>query len=412
MNKTKRNRKSKYSLEKIGMLGRMNRNIKLDYVYTFIRNLDMASSIWVLYLAYRGMSLLEIGLLEGIFHVTGMICEVPSGAVADLFGRKKTVVAGRLLLTLSCVIMLLSGSFLGFALGFIVQALSYNLNSGSEEALVYDSMKLCGREGDFIKVSGRLNVLMELAQAIATVTGGILAEYSYTWCYAACIVIAVLGLVPAVLMVEPPVVASGSEQEGEKGGFGNRLCQHFQSSINVLRSNKSIRNIVVYYSITFAAYTLLFFYSQQYYSDMGLNKVKISVIMLLAGGVSCLGALCSERLYARWREKCAGYGAAVIALCIAAFGVNKLTVAIGALLLASFFNSVLYPIQSNSLNKLIPSEQRATLISVNSMAFSMAMIFMFPAVGALADCFGLAKIFLGLGCVLGVGIVGARRMLR
>jgi len=425
--------KGKKQPELVGRLRKLERNIRLDYLYTFIRNLDMSSSIWVLYLAYRGMSLLEIGLLEGIFHVTGMLFEVPSGAVADLFGRKKTVVAGRVLLTISCVIMLLSTSFWGFALGFIVQALSYNLNSGSEEALVYDSLKLCGREEEYLKINGRLNVLMEVSQAIATVAGGILAEYSYTWCYVACIVIALLGLLPAVLMVEPDVEKTEGEQEAEQlkigikpegnelqkdeaemrmvinaeGKLGTRIRRHFQSSLDVLRNNKAIRSIVVYYSVIFAAYTLLFFYSQQYFADLGLNKVQISVIMLFAGGLSCLGALGSEKLYAWWKEKCGRYGAVVIALCIVAFGLRKLPVAVGALLLSSFFNSVLYPIQSNALNKLIPSEQRATLISVNSMAFSVAMILFFPAVGALADCFGLARVFLGLGVILVVGVVGA-----
>lgn len=401
-------------------LNKLNRNIKLDYLFTVIRNLDMSSSIWVLYLAYRGMSLLEIGILEGVYHITGMLFEIPSGAVADLLGRKKTILAGRLCMTLSCLCMLLADGFWGFALSFFIQALSSNLNSGSEEALLYDSMKLCGREGEFLKISGRLNMLVEISQAIAVVAGGILAEYSYVWCYGACIVIAILGFVAALFFTEATVAGVGESNIEKKMKVGNtsktnllqRLRSHFVTSLDILKANKHIRNLVIYYSAIFTAYTLLFFYSQQYFYDCGLNKVRISLIMLAAGGVSCLGAACSERLYKWLGERIAGYGAGVIALSIGAFGLCSLPVAIVALVLASFCNSLLYPIQSISLNRLIPSEQRATLISVNSMAFSVGMVLLFPAMGALADYFGLPVVFLRLGILLTIGVVAAGKMKR
>lgn len=404
-------------------MNKLYRNIKLDYLFTVIRNIDMSSSIWVLYLAYRGMSLLEIGILEGVYHITGMLFEIPSGAVADLLGRKKTIVVGRLCMTLSCICMLLANGFFSFALSFFIQALSANLNSGSEEALLYDSMKLCGQEEEFLKVSGRLNMLVEIAQAAAVVVGGILAEYSYVWCYGACIVIAMLGFMTALFFEEPPIgeeknLVNNEEESVVKGnntvnpGLLQRLRSHFAISFMVWKENKRIRNIVIYYSAIFTAYTLLFFYSQQYFYDCGLNKVRISLIMLVVGGVSCLGAACSEKLYQRLGEKVVTISALVIGLGIAAFGLNNLPIAITALMLMSYCNSLLYPIQSVSLNRLIPSEQRATLISVNSMAFSVGMVILFPVVGALADRFGLSTVFLGLGLVLTPGGLLAGRMKR
>ena len=171
---------------------RLKRNVGLDYVHTFLSNMNMQSSIWVLYLAYCGLHLAQIGLLEGIYHATSIVCEIPSGASADLWGRKRCMVLSNLCIAVSCVIMLFSKSFGWFAVSFAVQALGNNLNSGSEEALVYDSMKCLGQEEHYMGVYGRLNVLIEVAQGLATVAGGVLAEFSYFWCYAACVVIAVL----------------------------------------------------------------------------------------------------------------------------------------------------------------------------------------------------------------------------
>lgn len=56
----------------------LKRNITLNYFNTFITNLNMQSAIWVLYLAYCNMNLMQVGILEGIYHATSIICEIPS----------------------------------------------------------------------------------------------------------------------------------------------------------------------------------------------------------------------------------------------------------------------------------------------------------------------------------------------
>lgn len=210
---------------------RIKRNIPFDYVSTFITNLNMQSSIWVLYLAYCGMSLAQIGLLEGIYHATSILCEVPSGAVTDLLGRKRSMILSRICIAISCVIMLFSKNFWLFAASFIIQALGNNFNSGSEEALVYDSMKYIGQEDRYMGVNGRINVLIEISQGIATVAGGILAEYSYFWCYAACVIIAVLALISVLPMVEVPT----EREQKEHPTIGKMIAKHFKTSFSILK---------------------------------------------------------------------------------------------------------------------------------------------------------------------------------
>ena len=377
---------------------KIRRNINLDYISTFITNLNMQSSIWVLYLAYCGMNLMQIGLLEGIYHATSIVCEIPSGALADLVGRKKSMMLGRICVTIPCIIMLFTRNFWWFAISFLLQALGNNFNSGSEEALVYDSMICLGEEKDYIRINGRINTVIEVSQAIATVAGGVLAEYSYFVCYAACTVISLLAFVPVVFMKEPPVLKDGEKEEHLTAG--RLVARHFQTSFGILASDLRILKIVTYFSVVFAAHTLLFFYSQQYYSDMGYNKIQISIIMLFAGFASCLGAILSERLYRRFEKKISVFSAAVIALTLVFYSIGNPVLSIGMFIGANFFNSVLYPIESESLNRIIPSEQRATLISVNSMFFSIVMIVTFPVAGALADVWSLAPILGVFGALL------------
>ena len=102
--------------------------------------------------------------------------------------------------------MLFSRSFWYFALGFAIQALGNNFNSGSEEALIYDSLKYIGKEHEYMRIFGRRNVIIEVSQGIATVAGAVLAEYSYFWCYSACLIIALLAAIQVLFITEAPVV--------------------------------------------------------------------------------------------------------------------------------------------------------------------------------------------------------------
>lgn len=384
------------------MNARLRRNIVLDYINTFVTNLNMQSSIWVLYLAYCGLNLAQIGMVEGIYHATGIVFEIPSGAVADLLGRKRSMVLGKVCIAVSCIIMLFARSFWFFALSFVIQALGNNLNSGSEEALVYDSMKYAGQEEQYMRVCGRLNVFIEVSQGIATVAGGILAEFSYFWCYSACVVIAVLALAPVLWMTEAPYADTGNRRRSVR----EVVAAHFQTCFGILWSDCRILKIIVYYSVVFAAQTLLFFYSQQYFYELGYNKIQISLIMLVVGGVSCAGAYLSERIFAKFGAKIGVIGALAIAGAFMAYGFRNVFVSVMALAVANFFNSVLYPVQSEQLNSLIPSGQRATLISVNSMFFSVGMIVLFPLAGVLADQRGLTAVLVGTGLALAGFTVG------
>ena len=277
---------------------KLKRNIRIDYLFCFCRNFDLSSAVWVLYMGWRGLPLWQIGIAEGMFHVTSFLFEVPSGALADLAGRKNVMIWGRVLAAVSSVILLFSTDLWQFLIGFSISAVSYNLNSGSEEALVYDSMKMLGEEKDYIRVNSRLNVLIEVASGIAVFLGGVLAERTYITCYFAAAVAAVISIVPALFLTEPQLL---KETEVKKKVS---LKEHFKISIQIVRENP-----------------------------------------------------------------------------------------------AGYVNSLIYPIASAALNELIPSEQRATIISIDSMCFSIAMVFFFPVTGLVAGAWNLHGAFLILGII-------------
>ena len=117
------------------------RQIGKLYLLDSVGSLMIAGASWVALLSVRGFTTAQIGLFESIFHVASMIFEVPSGAVADVFGRKKTMIASSVVTVLSALMMIFSDSFFMIAVAMVVSALSYNLASGTREAIAYDSLK-------------------------------------------------------------------------------------------------------------------------------------------------------------------------------------------------------------------------------------------------------------------------------
>lgn len=370
----------------------IKRNVKLDYVFCFIKNFDISNAIWVLYMAYKGLPLYQIGIVEGIFHVASFLFEVPSGALADLFGRKKIIVAGRIFSCISAVMMLFSNNVISFSIAFIISALSYNLNSGSEEALVYDSMKMTGEEKDYIKVNSRLNMIIEVSQGLSTFIGGVLAEKSYTLCYIAIIVISLISLLPAMLFKEPLV----SKNEAKES---ISIKKHFNMCYTILKGNKEVIKILIYYPLVFTFDAVVYFYGQQYFSLLGFNKIQISLIMLFSGVFAILGAFSSEKLMSVLGDKTKYFASVLMGISIIIISFKNIAFSILFFGIMTYSNSLLYPIQSSSLNKLIPSHQRATILSVDSMMYSLFMIVFFPICGFMADKFSLNYIFLGLGII-------------
>ncbi len=100
-------------------MNRYKRNVKLDYYHTFFRNFNVTQGIWLLFLVSKGFTLFEIGIFEGIFHLASLSMEIPSGVIADLFGRKTSRVLGILSYLVYVLIMISSTNVAFIAVSFI-----------------------------------------------------------------------------------------------------------------------------------------------------------------------------------------------------------------------------------------------------------------------------------------------------
>ena len=246
-----------------------------------------AGCVWVLLLAGRGFSLAEIGLAEGFFHLVSMICEIPSGMLADLLGRKRTLAAGQIMSGLSAAAMLLSDTMAGVCLGMALSAMGYNLASGTREAITYDSLVAYGVEEGYLKLSSRQNVVYRLTAAAAMLCAGATAAVGYRLAYAADILFALAGTCAALSLWEPVVTKGQRERENAPlRGLWSRLRAYLGETLRFLREHPRTLGLMLFNALVGAFATLLGFYLQDALPGCGIVINTVPAPMLTAARVA------------------------------------------------------------------------------------------------------------------------------
>ena len=132
--------------------------------------------ILVLFLIAKGLSFTEIMVLQSISAVAVVLFEVPTGAVADKIGRKESILLGALLWAISLGFYVVGKSFPMFILAEVIFSLGATFKSGADNALIYDSLKVMGREKEFQSIEGKARSFALYAQAVGSIIAGFVYE--------------------------------------------------------------------------------------------------------------------------------------------------------------------------------------------------------------------------------------------
>ncbi len=368
------------------MTGKANpyyRNIKIDYIYTFVKNINLTNGFWLIYLASKGLSLAWLGILEGIFHVTSLLMETPTGAIADIFGRKFSRLLGLFFNVAYLSMILLGSETWHYAIAFILCALSYNLESGAGEALVYDSLKYNGREGEFVRIGGVKEVFYQMACAVGLIFGGYIAVYNYDAPFIIMIFLYIAALGVGLFFKEVPI-----EKTTESIHIWAAIKNQYSVSFRFIREERRIMYIAVLLNIVGTFVLIAFFYAQNYWINFGVSESAIGLLLAAHSLMAAAGGYFAHKIEKKLGEKkliLIGF----IILTLMYWFLYVEVISFVVVVLIGFVDSLIYVVLSAYLNHMIPSEQRATLLSFSSMIFSMIMIIAFPLVGYMGDQLGL-----------------------
>ena len=383
---------------------KLNLKKQLVCIYTsdLFSGLRITDAVWVALLAARGFSLWEIGLAESVFHIVSLLCEVPSGMAADLLGRRKTLLSGGVLTVTCNLLMAFAPNLFTICLAMGLNALAMTMFSGTFTALVYDSLKTEGREDEYIQVSANSSQISMLANAIGSLASLLKRFLGFAGFYLLSAAFEGVSTAALALMEEPIVTESQASREKHAlHALPEQFRQLVRDSLHVLRTCPMAVKLIASSALISVPSYLTKMFLQQRLVELGW-PTELLFLPLLLGGLACVAGTeigrrvrcrSMRRLYTACALLC-GVGTLLVGTAPAWGGILGMMLVQGVL-------EVYLLHESQKLNDAIPSDQRATLISVDGMAYSLLMIPASPLVGAVGDAFGQA----GAGLALLGGVI-------
>jgi len=333
------------------------------------------------YTDWGGLKLSEVLFLNSWFMLWNFLLEVPTGTVADFLGRKASLMAGCLSGAVAAVLYVSKPDIYVFMLAEIAFAVAFTLHSGADEALAYDSLKLSGREHEAKQTLAALESFKLTGIIAGTIAGGfIAARFGYAASMSLYIFPALAAFVLACMLKEPPVREVGEVRPGyltilrEGGRFFAQSPVLLLLTVELALTNALAWGLiwlfqpllaaagvpVAYYGIVHAVTCggqIVFLNNVgRLETWLGSKRSLLVVSTLISGGAFVLLGLMH-------------YWAAVVVLIVIGFA----------------FSLPRIPVFSAYMNRYIPSDKRATVLSLTSMCRTLAIVVVNPIIGLLAD---------------------------
>jgi MFS family permease len=383
---------------------KIEHNIFLVYILTILRYSWFWIAIWVLYYL-RFTNYAGVGILESIMILTTVIGEIPTGAIADLLGKKYTLTLSFLFSAIGNLIMGFAPSFSFLALGIIGASIGGVLTSGTTEALVYDSLLTIKKEETYQKVLGNISSFKMIALAVSSIIGGLMYKISPGLPFLIVGVVQFLGLIFTLMLTEPPV-------DTEVFSFKNYIKQTSTGFKELFKSEKiGLQNILI------IAMTMIVLMDGQVLIDaqlvaQGWSATQlgfIAAIMFLASAIiGQFTAFFSNKIGSWLTNIFASLAIALTMILIPFLGifVGTIFIMLRNGILEIFGNSA-----SKNINKTTQSKYRATTLSTYSMLASIPYIAGAYMIGKLMDTYSVHVVTSWLGLALAIITLVALLML-
>jgi MFS family permease len=329
--------------------------------------------------------LTQVTLIDVAFWLASTLGEVPTGIVADIFGRKVSLAVGAAIMSLSVMAWALAPTVPLIALSYVVLAIGATFISGAEDALLFESLKITGRTNDFTRLAGRVSATFLAAIAIGNLLSGLLAtlDLRYPFYASSLILLCMLGVV--LTFKEPK---SGDETEEEKRpSYGQVLKQ----ALTILRERPTLRYAIFYLTLVpMTAVALETVFLQPQAVLLGVPLAGIGVVIMAIQFSNMAGSTSSHRIRDDVGEaKVIYFAPFIIAAALTLLGFIQQLPALLFAAIISFTTAAIRPILMNRLQNEVTDNIRATVISMQSLLFALVIAFVEPLMGYVADRSGL-----------------------
>lgn len=373
------------------------RRVQSVYFTLLIGNTLAASFIWgvnTLFLLDAGLSNLEAFAANAFFSIGMVLFEVPTGVVADTLGRRVSYLLGTVTLAVTTLLYywlwVIEAPFWGWAVVSVLLGLGFTFFSGATEAWLVDALTATGYTGSLERVFGRGLALSGAAMFIGSIAGGVVAQATdlgVPFLLRAAILI-VMFVVAAVLMRDLGFTPAGRAHPLRA------TKQVFQSSLRYGLGRPAVRYVMFASFFTSGVGFYVFYALQPYLVELWGDAEAYSIAGLAAAilsGAQVIGGLCAPWVRRRFRRRTTTIllSLVVSTAVLLALGFNRsFWLALVLLVLWGLVDAAAGPVQQAYLNDMIPSAQRATVLSFDSLLGSTGGAVIQPVLGRSADLWG------------------------
>jgi MFS family permease len=380
-----------------------SRSIQRTYLLLMLGNTLAASFIWginTIFLLDAGLSNLEAFAANAFFTVGMVVFEVPTGIVADTIGRRMSYLLGTVTLAASTLFYVLlwqiEAPFWEWAIASMLLGLGFTFFSGAVEAWLVDALAATGFTGEIETVFGRGQIVTGAGMLTGSVAGGfIAAQISLGAPFV------LRGVVLAVMFVVAFRMMHDVGFTPEKGGRPlAEMRKIAEASIEYGWRVPAVKWLMVEALFTGGVGIYGFYALQPYllelYGDPEAYQVA-GLVAAVVAGAQIVGGMAAPRIRRMFKRRTSALlvTATLSAASLALMGaIESFAVVIAAVVVWGLLFAATMPIRQAYLNGLIPSRQRATILSFDSMMTSSGGVWAQPALGRAADAWGYAPSYL------------------
>jgi MFS family permease len=355
-------------------------NIWKYYVFLICQFIFIAAPIIVLFFQDNGLTLYEIMILEAIFAISIVVLEVPTGYFADIYGRKLSMIMGAFVGTMSMILLGVGTGFAVFLIAEIMGAAAKSLVSGADSAFLYDSLKNMKREKEYKKIKGNALFLLMMSFAVANIIGGYLGSIDLRMAVLASVPFNIVAIVIAYFMKEPKV-----KKKIFKRGHMHEIIKAGKFAFMKSR----IRWLMLLTGIIQCFLIVIFWFYQPLLDYMGIGIVWFGFIYAGMNIVSAISSKLSHNVEKMLGEKRSLIGI-MVAMALGLFmmaSVDSLLIVFLSFVIVQAVRGFQQPVIDHYLNKMIPSDRRATILSIGQMSGRIMFAVFSPFIGWYADVF-------------------------
>ncbi len=370
---------------------RLESNIWKFYLFRIFGSISFITPIFVLFLQQNGLSTAQVMLLQSAFILAVMFLEVPSGALADLFGRKRALIASDFLFIVGYAVYSLGHNFYQFLIAELLLASAVALFYGASFAFVYDNLAELKQTDRFKKIYGNSLAITYLVGGLAGLFGPYIAE-----------VFSQYGLrMPFWLTLIPFTISwiitfTLFEVKRHKPLHRrNHYVQHIKNAIKLALHHRRIRFLTLYYALTGGILFSVYFLYQPYFEE-------IKIPLVYFGGIYFVLSL-GAAIFSRYAHEIEGYlgerkSLAIISIIplIGLLGMALMLPRWGFLFIIPVYllGGLIEVVIGQYTNRYLSPKNRATVTAFRGLAYDLFAAIIAPLLGWAVDVWSLSTSFL------------------